>query len=212
MIISCPKCSAGFYVLPAQIGTTGRRVKCSKCRNIWHASIPGHAIVKEDIIVQKTIISNSITGANLPTVIPIEISIMLYCLPFMLLGLILSTIWILYPDFTDKIGVCGSMCAGKNMRVENVIYELQESSNTLNVKYNITNAGSVAAVLPLVHIFVTDKHNVKLYSYVADPNAKGNISIKPGKSISAKTAFANMSPEAKFLNIELGSSVKFLFR
>lgn len=212
MIISCPKCSAGFYVLPAQIGTTGRRVKCSKCKNIWHASISSDTIVKEDVIVQKTILSNTITGANLPTVIPIELSATLYALPWLFIILIFSTIWLLYPDITDKIGLCGTMCAGKNMRVENMIYDFDKTNNKLKVRYSITNQGYEKSPLPLVQIFVTDKHQVKLYSLVADPNKNGRIALAPGKSISAKTEFANLSPEAKFLHIQLGSYTKFLFR
>ncbi len=212
MIISCPSCSAGFYVSPAQIGTTGRRVKCSKCKNIWHACIPRDALVKEDVIVQKSILNNIITGYNLPTVIPIEIHYILYIVPVIFSTLIMVTIWLLYPGLTDKVGICGTMCAGKNMKIENVIYDFDKSTNNLNIRYNITNIGDEKSPIPLVEIFLSDKHKVKLTSLTADPNKLGSMVLSPGKSISAKTAFAQISPEAQYLQIRLGSYMKFLFR
>jgi predicted Zn finger-like uncharacterized protein len=40
MYITCQKCSASFVVKSEQIGPQGRKVRCSKCRNMWHAKIP----------------------------------------------------------------------------------------------------------------------------------------------------------------------------
>lgn len=38
MILSCPSCSARFKVNADQIGLGGRKVKCAKCGNTWHAT------------------------------------------------------------------------------------------------------------------------------------------------------------------------------
>ena len=37
MILNCPNCSARFIVPPQAIGPGGRRVRCARCLNIWHA-------------------------------------------------------------------------------------------------------------------------------------------------------------------------------
>jgi predicted Zn finger-like uncharacterized protein len=36
MFISCPNCSTRYNVTPAQIGVSGKSVKCSNCGNTWH--------------------------------------------------------------------------------------------------------------------------------------------------------------------------------
>ena len=37
MIISCPSCQASFKVDAARLGPTGKKVRCSKCGNVWRA-------------------------------------------------------------------------------------------------------------------------------------------------------------------------------
>ncbi|MDX1923779.1 MAG: zinc-ribbon domain-containing protein [Rickettsiaceae bacterium] len=212
MIISCPKCNSGFFVLPAQIGTTGRRVKCSKCKNIWHATITTDTIPKEDVIAQKPILNNVITGSNLPTIIPVTIPTFLYLLPVMFCFLISGTVWILYPEFSQRIGICGAMCSSKDMRVENVIYEYDKVTNKLKVEYSIVNRSNHKQKSPLVQVKVVDKHDVKLKSIIANPNEQRDIFIPPNKSIKAQAEFTSLSPESKYLEISLGSNMKFLFR
>jgi predicted Zn finger-like uncharacterized protein len=36
MYITCENCNTVFIVTYEQIGEAGRKVKCSKCTNIWH--------------------------------------------------------------------------------------------------------------------------------------------------------------------------------
>ncbi len=37
MIISCPSCEASFRVDAARLGPAGKKVRCSKCGNVWRA-------------------------------------------------------------------------------------------------------------------------------------------------------------------------------
>lgn len=56
MIIGCSECGTRFVVAPAAIGKDGRRVKCSKCNNIWfqepapkdHEIIPDPENIKQE--------------------------------------------------------------------------------------------------------------------------------------------------------------------
>ncbi len=49
MILQCPSCAARFIVPPQAIGPGGRRVRCARCLNTWHAELgPGsHEVVPE---------------------------------------------------------------------------------------------------------------------------------------------------------------------
>lgn len=37
MRINCPNCSASFQVADGALGATGRKVRCARCGNVWHA-------------------------------------------------------------------------------------------------------------------------------------------------------------------------------
>jgi predicted Zn finger-like uncharacterized protein len=41
MIVSCPVCSTGFEVNALDLGAHGRKVRCVKCRHVWHQE-PAH--------------------------------------------------------------------------------------------------------------------------------------------------------------------------
>lgn len=43
MIISCPSCGASFNVKLEALGSSGRKVKCGKCKHQWHALPDGSA-------------------------------------------------------------------------------------------------------------------------------------------------------------------------
>src|SRR5947207_11091260 len=38
MLIVCPSCATGYKIELSTIGSTGRTVRCARCRNVWFAS------------------------------------------------------------------------------------------------------------------------------------------------------------------------------
>jgi predicted Zn finger-like uncharacterized protein len=44
MLIVCPSCATSYQIGDNSIGSAGRPVRCSRCRNIWHALPPGEAV------------------------------------------------------------------------------------------------------------------------------------------------------------------------
>ncbi|MDX2050254.1 MAG: zinc-ribbon domain-containing protein [Rickettsiaceae bacterium] len=208
MIISCPKCSAGFYVAPTQIGATGRRVKCSKCKNIWHATVPEEIASKDEILANKSFKQNIVTGSNLPAIIPITIPPFLYIAPVIFSSLILLTLWLFYPDITDNFGMCGPMCAGNGVRIEEIAYDYHKDEKKVIVEYSIANRTNSNINAPLVQLNLIDSNNNILTIDRAD--LKG-ILLKPGKSLRAKAEFTNVSPRARYMRIAVGSWLKLLF-
>jgi predicted Zn finger-like uncharacterized protein len=62
MIISCPSCQASFRVDAARLGPDGKKVRCSKCGNIWHA-LPDKAR-------ESTLVAMEETASASPAVAP----------------------------------------------------------------------------------------------------------------------------------------------
>lgn len=46
MQLSCPQCDTTFSIADEALGTDGRKVRCSACSHVWHASPPA----KEDVL------------------------------------------------------------------------------------------------------------------------------------------------------------------
>lgn len=40
MLVSCPSCTTRYVVDPVSIGASGRRVKCVRCGEVWHQTLP----------------------------------------------------------------------------------------------------------------------------------------------------------------------------
>ncbi|MGC2123151.1 MAG: MJ0042-type zinc finger domain-containing protein, partial [Xanthobacteraceae bacterium] len=40
MLIVCPNCATSYDVDAASLRPDGRRVRCVRCRTVWHAEIP----------------------------------------------------------------------------------------------------------------------------------------------------------------------------
>ena len=73
MYIACPNCKTKFMVLPDQIGEFGRRVKCSKCNNVWHQKLDVSYAFEP--ITMTPIMQNMQMGrgVNLPALLPITL-------------------------------------------------------------------------------------------------------------------------------------------
>ncbi len=209
MIISCPKCNSGFFVSPAQIGATGRRVKCSKCKNIWHATLPEENFLSQQILVERIEHQIKVPGANLPAVIPVKISKILYAAPGILTLLIFMTIWMFFPSFTSKIGMCGSMCIDEGMRIENIHHSYNQLNQNVTLEYSIANRTSEKQKIPLVELKLLDKSGGVLRKAYTE---NAGLEIAPNTIIKGKAQFDMVSPNAEKVMISLGSRLKFWLR
>ena len=48
MYISCPACKAKFLTEARLIGKFGRKVKCSKCNNVWYQKADANSLKYEE--------------------------------------------------------------------------------------------------------------------------------------------------------------------
>ena len=122
MIINCPKCQTGFVVPDAAITAEGRKVKCSKCDNVWLAQKTAEAIAEEagddsaidaatdnaaaanppaaklDAEDSSPVAEKAVPSSNLPVIAKTTIPILLFLGPFILCSLILMSAIMLYPE------------------------------------------------------------------------------------------------------------------
>lgn len=210
MIISCPNCNAGFFVSPTQIGATGRRVKCSKCKNIWHAIVQEDNMPKKELVAERINETPSyISGTNLPAIIPVKIHPFLFAAPLVLIKLILLSFWFFFPSITSKIGLCGPMCVDKNTRIEDVAYNYDTNEKKIIVEYAIANHSKQKISVPSVQLNLINSKDDVLRSVISD--GKG-LSIEPNSSIKARTEFNDVSKDSNLIQISLGNQIKFWFR
>ncbi len=210
MIISCQNCRAAFVVAPEQIGVGGRRVKCSKCKNIWYATIPLDAFYMEKTFAEPSRIDPvRIATANLPVIISAKISKMLLLAPFFMLALIAMTLLTFYPTIMNKFGLCEFICEPYGVKIQDVTYNYDEAQQKIMVEYSIANNTLKKAKLPIVEIKLIDSNNeVQQKTYIEN----NDIWLDANGSVKAKTEFNSISPYSKFVRIALGNKIKFLFR
>ena len=208
MIISCPECSASFFVSPQQIGESGRRVKCSKCKHIWHATIETDAGVKEEIIAQRLTEHNEVTGANLPAIIPTKIPKFLYVAPFVLSFLIIATIWFFYPSITSKVAICGPLCSAEGVRIEDAIFDYNKDSGNVTLNFSIANRGKEEVEVPTAKIELIGADSKVMRAAKASGNS---MKLPANSSIKVTHVFSAISQKSQFIKISLGNTIKFWF-
>jgi len=210
MIISCQNCKAAFIVAAEQIGATGRKVKCSKCQNMWYATVPADVLYNEQLATEHlSAPPHNLSYTNLPVVISTKISKTLFFAPLFMLILIVATFFVFYPNLMNKFGLCKYVCEPYNVRIQDISYEFDSSHKKIMIEYSIANNTLAKARLPLIEVKLIDSSNNILQKTYIENN---DIWLDPDGSVKAKTEFDNISPHSKFVRIALGSKIKFLFR
>jgi predicted Zn finger-like uncharacterized protein len=66
MIVTCSKCAARYMVDPAQVGTTGRMVRCARCSHTWFQRPPDDMPRRIETMSLPEILRPIPPGSNLP--------------------------------------------------------------------------------------------------------------------------------------------------
>ena len=74
MLIVCPSCATSYMIDPASLGTTGRTVRCARCKATWFASpkkqAPDVNAFVDDVIAEATAQTASAAAAPAPAPTP----------------------------------------------------------------------------------------------------------------------------------------------
>ena len=205
MYIACPECDTRFAVTTEQIGSYGRKVKCSKCSHIWHQRFDKHLRI-EPILEPATVnLVSPGNGVNLPALLPIKMPIYLYGFPVLLIAMIIFMVVTL---FQDNLGL-SSIFNNKALS----IHDLQVTSNKelgkLIVNYKVLNSSDKNVKMPLVRIRLFDKNNRVIKSRVDDYN---NINLSPSQNVHINTEFVPIPPSTENIDIMIGNKLDFILR
>lgn len=205
MYIACPKCETKFVVTPEQIGTHGRKVKCSKCSNIWHQKL------ENNIRIEPTLTSSAIeptpigNGVNLPALLPIKIPPFLYGLPILLISMI---IFLVTTIFSHTFGL-HSILDNPNLSIHDLQITNNKELGKIMVSYKVLNSSDKNIKMPLVRIRLFDKNNRVIKSKIDDYS---KIELSPAQNVNINTEFVPAPFDTKNIDIMLGNKLDFILR
>lgn len=205
MYIACPECDTRFVVNSEQIGTHGRKVKCSKCSHIWHQRLDNHLRIEpvlEPVALTATPLGN---GINLPALLPIKIPAYLYGLPVLLIGMIIFMIITL---FQDAFGL-SSVLNNKDLSIRDLQITNNKELGKIVVNYKVLNSSDKNVNMPLVRIRLFDKDNRVIKSRIDDYS---KINLSPSQNVSINTEFVPAPPSTENIDIMIGNKLDFILR
>ncbi len=168
MLISCPNCKTTFAIPAKAIGTTGRKVKCSKCAHVW---------LQEPIQIDKEQFNNLLkVEYSESSTMPVR-----YKRPkfnYIYLGLIIALIISVgvlevfknpdeYPSIAEQLDLPDY----EGLRFHNfrVVSEISDNKLNFHLKGTIINTTDKKARIPVI--------DVKIYSKGGRIMAKNQVAI-----------------------------------
>ncbi|MES2214783.1 MAG: MJ0042-type zinc finger domain-containing protein [Pseudomonadota bacterium] len=214
MYITCPECHTSFVITPEQLGPGGRKVKCSKCQNIWHAQIETETPVKIEPIVTASYSDSASpveAGVNLPALLPIRLPFYLCSMPIILISLI---IFISIQLFSESFGPFTNHINYHALQIKDINIEHKKDDGMVTVNYKIFNTSNHPVSIPMVRIRLFDKDNRTLQTNMTDGKvAYGDaVTLEANQFLSIKTEFTAIPPSAEMLDITVGDRIDFFLR
>lgn len=201
MYIACPECDTKFVVTAEQIGAQGRKVKCSKCGNVWHQKLENNLRIEPSITpvtIEATPLGN---GVNLPALVPIKISPFLYGMPVILIGMIIFMSINLFPNVFRM----SSILNNENLSIKDLQITNDKELNKITVAYKVLNSGKKTVKMPLVRIRLFDKNNRVIKTLIDDRS----MTMTPSQNISLKAEFIPAPANTENIEIMLGNKLDF---
>ncbi|WP_341756629.1 MULTISPECIES: MJ0042-type zinc finger domain-containing protein [unclassified Candidatus Tisiphia] len=205
MSISCPNCNTNFIVSKEQIGTAGRKVKCSQCHHVWYqqAELDKQYTTKNASTNENNKIFLT-EGINLPALLPPKIPQHSH----MVLTLLFSLIILLLLLFYEKLNISALYEGGDDvLTIGNIHVEQNKKMGHIKVSYQITNNSDHDVTIPLIRVRLLDKKYVTVKSYIMHHK---NIKLPPKKHIDIATHLDVVPHSSELLNIMLGNSLDLI--
>jgi predicted Zn finger-like uncharacterized protein len=207
MYIVCPKCETHFVIKPDQIGKSGRKAKCAKCKFIWFAEAAPLKQEHTSSIIDEVIpegVNNNIkqTDTWLPAVV--------YsnqnkndnsCLYQWALGLI-ALLALLLIEVVDH----GYLGYNDNLMIKDT-YITREGRDNVVVHYTIANHTKHQVSLPIIRFRFFNKHHEIIQRSLVKNNI---VRIEPEQEVTLKREF-KISNFSSF-DVTLGSKIDFALK
>lgn len=203
MYIACPKCETKFVVTAEQIGSHGRKVKCSKCANIWHQKLDNNVKIEPKPAPLSTTPVAIGNGVNLPVLLPIKMPSFLYGLPVLLIGMIIFMVTTLFSNVFEVHSILNN----KNLSTHDLQITNDKDQGKILVSYKILNTSDKNVKMPLVRIRLLDKNNRVINTKIDDYS---KIELSPGQNVYINTEFADAPLEAENIDVTLGNKLDFI--
>lgn len=179
MLISCPKCSTSFALPVKAIGEKGRKLKCSKCGNVWFQKPSGFDRNKLDEFLEVTP-PNENDDKNLPVKIKRKINLLV---PFVILSIVALAVYI-----GNYKNPAYSGLSSYNLVEFQEFYassEIQDNRLVLDISGKVINNSDQKIEFPEIVIYVLSRggNYLKEEEYISEkqflePNEASEINIK----------------------------------
>lgn len=218
MYIACPNCNTNFSILPQQIGSVGRKVKCSKCAHIWHYDLNDGVSSESAITASSEAIASSYnsapiaskipisSGINLPAIaLPIKVPQNLCAIPVLLSSLIVMLLLIL---LQDNISLKYPSDYTK-LSIKDVEVNVNKEIGITSVNFQIFNSSNHKIALPLVRIRAFDEHKEIVKSEIID---KTKVILAPEGATKITSEFLSLPKATAQLEITLGNRLDLVLK
>ncbi len=232
MSITCPNCNTSFIVSNDQIGTLGRKVKCSKCQHIWYQKfdLPTPSITSENTESnQNDVATNNIRipssednkiainsldnliysnhNATLSPLLPSNGTSPINIISILLINLIFLLLFILFYEKFSLLAL--PKIEGKKVIIENIYTKQGTINNQLKISYRLTNLDNRNILIPLTRVRILDKQHLPVKSYILDQQ---NIKLLPKQHIDITTTLENIPVTGSSIDIMVGNSLDFILQ
>ncbi|MGC0371401.1 MAG: hypothetical protein DGJ47_000090 [Rickettsiaceae bacterium] len=208
MYITCPECDTKFSIDEEQLGSKGRKVKCSTCQNVWHQMKEEKKVKDEEALTPKPLLQKKPElekGVNLPVVMQEKTNSHPYQFPIIMIGLIVILMVILFPINSYQ----QSFFKARSLQVKHISVDKDLEQGKLVVSYKIKNNSSQNIQVPLVRVRLLDENN-KVIKTATDDHSK--ITLSASKSISVKTEFKPIPKASKSIDVTVGNQLDLLLK
>lgn len=219
MILTCKNCNTNFAVPDNAIGPSGRKVRCSKCLNVWFASF-GTDIYKASenksqfqqsspILERATIDEGQLpvlVKNNFPWWYLVANFVIISCLSlvFILVFYDKANNFALIDDFLCQKNICSS----EKIVIKDVSYEILNQEDLL-IKYYIVNQNNEDVNTPNIRISLYDKDETLLKSHIIkNPTLK----LPPEQENLVHTIFKKAPQDTANILVEIGNKIELLWR
>jgi predicted Zn finger-like uncharacterized protein len=205
---------ARFAVMSHEIGKSGRRVRCGKCKHDWFQKLPQE--LYQETAPDPAEINLMHEGSNLPVIVKNSkdsayTKLALYC-SFLFLIFTLSIVNSnkLIPFlgiYYNSIGIYDD--SGISLSDTSAEKITSASNKTLKLKGRIVNNSKIAKAIPNLRITLLSSNQKKLQSVMLNSN---DAPLSPGEGIDFENKIPNLPDNVDKVIMDIGNAVNLAAR